>query len=263
MWRCKECQQPEAVINTACMFAASDAQPHLKLLLPPTGNGAEAAIGQLTCLTSLTLYVGRRSIDMAPADSRRTSHWVPQQSRGAAGSAFVPLQLQLLGCNRAASAAGSNGGVPGCNSSAGSSPAMPNTGLQELSLYCSSWLSDDELAAAAAALSDLRSLKVGDNLTSSLSGLSGLRGAGLAAFSACRRLRDISLDGGADLEGQQLVAQLPQIASLTSVELIAGPGVNGSTLAEVQAAFQAKHGRQLSAYGILAAMGDLSLKWCP
>jgi hypothetical protein len=155
----------------------------------------------------------------------------------AARKACVPLQLQLLGCDRAASAVGGDGSVTS------SSAAKRNTGLQELTLRCPNWLSDDELAAAAAALPDLRRLGVmGGN---SLERMRGLTGAGLAAFTSCRRLRDIALPHSADLEAQQLLAQLPRLGALTSVKLRKSVGLDSSTVTELQAAFQAEHGRHL------------------
>jgi hypothetical protein len=208
--------------------------------VPAAGHGAEAFIGQLTLLWSLHIELfSWRRIDA-----------VPQLSCGAAGSEFVLLQpqLQLLGCNAAAGESGGDGGGgPVCSTSAGSKSAKRNMGLQELSLKYSNRLSDDELAAAAAALPDLRRLKVvGSKVSGGMNEVQGFSGAGLAAFTACRRLRDITLACGNDLEGQQLVAHLPRLASLTRVELRRSPGVDGSTIAELQAAFQAKHGRQLS-----------------
>ena len=159
----------------------------------------------------------------------------------------MPLQLQLLGCNRAMSAAGGGDGVPGCSSSADGSPAVVrNMGLQELSLLCPDWLSDAELAAAAAALPDLQRLSIEGCDNMRMNRVDGLSGAGLAAFTACRRLRHIELPHGAELDGQQLVAQLPRLASLTSVKLREGPGVDSSTVTQLQAAFQAQHGRHLS-----------------
>ena len=157
----------------------------------------------------------------------------------------MPLQLQLLGCDRAAHAADGNGSGPGCDGSVGSWPAASrNTSLQELRLSCANWLSDDELAAAAVALPDLRRLSVtgGNNSVDMLRGLSG---AGLAAFTACRRLRHIELPCSAVLEGQQLVTHVPQLTSLTSVWLTKSPQVDSSTATELQAAFRAKHGRHL------------------
>lgn len=101
------------------------------------GYGAEAAIGRLTCLTSLHLSVDRR--EDSPGNT---------------------LQLQLLGCGGAAG--GSEGGATGHSSSVrGGTSARRSMGLQELSLECTGQLSDDELAAAAAALPDLRRLEVG------------------------------------------------------------------------------------------------------
>ena len=168
----------------------------------------------------------------------------PQLSCGAAGRASAPLHLQLLGCDAAAGAAGSSGRVSGCSTDDGGGPAARrNTGLLELGLHCPTWLSDNELAAAAAALPDLRQLKLagGNNLDQ----LQGLSGAGLAAFTACRRLRDIELPYSADLKGQQLVAQLPRLASLNSVKLRNSPGVGSTSVDEVQAAFQAENSRHL------------------
>jgi hypothetical protein len=101
------------------------------VLLPIAGCGVEAAIGQLTRLTRLRLSIHRQRIDTAPADDLGTLQRAPQLSCGAAGSAYVPLQLQLLGCNRVASAADGNSGVTGCNGSVSSSPvASRNMGLQ-------------------------------------------------------------------------------------------------------------------------------------
>jgi hypothetical protein len=139
------------------------------------GCGAEGFIGQLTRLTSLHMALNWRRVDTVPqlgcADARR---------------ACVPLQLRLLGCNRAVSAAGGDGSVPGCSGSADGSPAARrNTGLQELSLLCPDWLSDDELAAAAAALPDLRRLSIEGCKNVRLNNVEGLSGAGLAAFSVC------------------------------------------------------------------------------
>ena len=155
----------------------------------------------------------------------------------------MTLQLQLLGCDRAAGAAGSDGSIPGCISSAGGSPASGrNTRLQELILCCRDWLSDDELAAAAAALPDLRRLSIVGCNNNRLNMVEGPSGAGLAALTACRRLRHIELPSSADLKAQQLMAQLPRLASLTSVKLRERPGVGSYTVAQLQAAFQAEQG---------------------
>jgi hypothetical protein len=190
-----------------------------------------AALGQLTRLTGLHLSLDRTRLDTAP-----------RLSGGAAGSAHPQLQLQLLGCSAAASAAGGDGGVPGRHSSEGSGPAAGNTGLQELTLWCDSRLSDDELAAAAGAMPELRRLRLEGGSHSS-NQLRGLSGAGLAAFTACRQLRHLELPHGAELDGQQLVAQLPQLTSLTSVDIRECPGVDNSTVMQLQTAFEAKHGR--------------------
>ena len=114
--------------------------------------------------------------------------------------------------------------------------------MQELSLECMGLLSDDELAAAAAALPDLRLLDI--------NGRSGqdhapLRGSGLVAFSACRRLRNVSLRRFDVLSGTQLVMQVPQIASLASLHIEDCPMVTSSAVEELRAVFQHKHGRDL------------------
>ena len=214
-----------------------------KVLLPAAGCGIEAAIGQLTRLTRLDLSVHRQRIDMVPADGPCTLPHGPQLSCGAAGSAYAPLQLQLLGCSRAASAVDGEGGAPGCYSGAGSSsrPAgQRNTGLQELHLHCTEWLTDDELAAAAAALPDLRRLCVtaGTGICGCV--LHGLSGAALAAFSTCRRLRDVALPCSADLNAQQVVAQLAHLTSLTSIKFVRTARLHSNTVMELKAAFQAK-----------------------
>ena len=221
------------------------------MLLPAAGFGAEAAIGQLTRLTSLHLSFHWRATEKAP-----------QLSCKAKFRACAPLQLQLLGCDRAVSTAGGDGGGGGadCSSSVGSRPAASrNTGLQELRLSCCNWLSDDELAAAAAAMPDLRRLSVTCN--DSPSQLRGLSGAGLAAFTACRRLRHTELPYCGDLQGQQLVAQLPQLTALTSVRLNKRPELPWTaassysmTVTELQAAFQAEHGRHVQVDIIAASV---------
>jgi hypothetical protein len=188
------------------------------------GCGAEAAIGRLTRLTSLHLSVNRRK------DSPDT-----------------PLQLQLLGCGGAAG--GSEGGASGSgrgSSVCGGTTARGNMGLQELSLECMEQLSDDELAAAAAALPDLRRLEVnGGYCGQNHLLLQGLVGSGLAAFGACRRLWSICLRRCEVLEGQQLVAQLPRFSNLASVLISDCPGVDSSIVGELQAAFRCQHGRKL------------------
>jgi hypothetical protein len=216
-----------------------------KVLLPAAGCSVEAAIGQLTRLTRLDLSVHRQRSDMVPADGPCTLPHGPQLSCGAAGSAYAPLQLQLLGCNGAASAVDGEGGAPGCYSGAGSSrPAgQRNTGLQELHLHCTKWLTDDELAAAAAALPDLRRLSVTAGIGNSACVLHGLSGAALAAFSACRRLRDVTLPYRfecADLNARQVVAQLAHLTSLTSIKFARTARVHSNTEMELKAAFRAK-----------------------
>lgn len=219
------------------------------MLLPAAGCGAEAAIGQLTRLTRLDLSIHRQRIDMAPADGPGTPQRAPQLSCGAvSSSAYVPLQVQLLGCGRLASAADGSVGVPDCHSSVGSKPtAQRNTGLQELDFQCTSWLTDDELAAVAAALPDLRQLSVVGGGRSVVGGgrmeefeLRGLTGAGLAAFTACRRLRDIRLPYSVDLDGQQLVAQLARLTSLTSIDFTQSYKMGSSAATELRAMFQAE-----------------------
>jgi hypothetical protein len=187
------------------------------------GCGAEAAIGQLTFLTSLHLSVDRRK------DSPGTT-----------------LQLQLLGCGGASSS--SEGGAT-CRSSnvCGGTSARSSMGLQELSLECMGHLSDDELAAAATPLPDLRRLEVNGYFGQPHLLLRGLVGTGLAAFSACRRLRDISLRRCEVLEGQLLVTHLPQISSLASVFISDCPDVNSRDVGELQAAFRHQYSRHLQA----------------
>lgn len=185
------------------------------------GCGAEAAIGQLTRLTSLHLSVDQRE------DSPDTT-----------------LQLQLLGCS--GPAGGSEGGATGHSSNVHGGPsARSSDGLQELSLECFGQLSDDELAAAAAALPDLRRLEVDGYYITEYKPLRGLVGSGLAAFSACRRLRDLSLLRCEMMEGQQLVMQLPRISSLASVLILDGTRVSNSDVKELQTAFKHEHGRSL------------------
>ena len=179
-------------------------------------------------------------MDMAPADGPGTPQHGPQLSCGAASPAYVPLQLQLLGCDRAMSAVDGNGGMPECRNGGSRPAAQRNMGLQELCFSCTSWLTDDELAAAAAALPDLRELSVMGGGRMYAFDLHGLTGAGLAAFTACRRLRDIRLPYSADLDGQQLVAQLARLTSLTSIDFTQSYKMGSSARGELRAMFQAE-----------------------
>ena len=185
------------------------------------GCGAEAAIGQLTRLTSLHLSIDR---------GRRDVHFrkpLPEP----------PLQLQLLGCSAHADNAGGSGG--GRLALSGR-----NTSLQELMLEFSGHLCDDELAAAAAALPDLRRLRLGDS-PSAMIPVCGLRGVGLAAFSTCRRLRDISLEFCPELDPQQIATLLPDMRALASLNLEKCPRLDSSSVRKLQVAFRAKQGRTL------------------
>jgi hypothetical protein len=118
------------------------------MMLPCAGCGAEAANGQPTRLTSLHMSVGwigaRPHRHVLPEEM---PHSMQRLTRQRLELACVPLHLQRLG---------------GSNSSNGSSglAAGRNTSLQDLPLECMGQLSDDELAVAASALSDLRRLKV-------------------------------------------------------------------------------------------------------
>jgi hypothetical protein len=182
------------------------------------GYGVEAAIGKLTRLTSLHLRLENRS----PG---------------------TPLQLQLLGCGRAASSSDSGGSSSGRSSDVcGGTTARSSVGLQELSLECRVLLSDDELAVAAAALPDLRLLDLDGH---SRRDDAPQCGSGLAAFSACRRLRNVSLRRFGDLEGMLLVMQVPQIASLASLHIEHCRTVTSSVVTELQAEFRQEHGRNL------------------
>ena len=194
-----------------------------KVQLLTAGRGAEAAIGQLTCLTSLHLSVRK--------DRTR----------------YIPLQLQLLGCGGAASEAAGGLGVSSCRSEGSrtrsNTATRCNRGLLELTVECIGQLSDDELAAAATALPDLRRLEVLGVATSNP--LRGLHGSGLAAFRTCRQLQSILLRHCPTIERQQLAAQLPQIGSLASLQVEYCRRVGSSAVRELKAAFQGKQGRQL------------------
>ena len=209
------------------------------------GCGAEAAIGQLTCLTSLHMSVERKRSpwyqDVPPDEM---PHSLQRLTRSCSMSAAVPLQLQQLGCSGALHRAGGSRRNSSSSGAAAAGSTVRNTGLQELSLECIGALSDDELAAAAGAMPDLRRLEVaGSEFAQNM--LVGLYGARLAEFSACRRLRDLSLRNGPNLDGQELVRQLPQLGSLASLKVRGSPWVKGNAVRELAAAFQAEHGRRL------------------
>jgi hypothetical protein len=163
-----------------------------------------------------------------------------QLSCGADGSgAYVPLQLQLLGCGRAASTA--DGSVSRCHSGAGSKLDVKcNTGIQELRIQTTNWLSDNELTAVAAALPDLRRPDL-VAIERSQNGLYDSTGAGMAAFSACQRLRDMVLPCSIDLDAQRLLAQLARLTSLTSIYFSLGNRMDDdSAVMKLQAALQAE-----------------------
>jgi hypothetical protein len=194
--------------------------------VPAAGCGTGAAIGRLTQLTSLELSVGASP----PVQGFHTEQ---QMQRWLDGNQRAPLQLQLLGCGGAASAAGA------------SSAAPRNTGLQELTLQPTVRLSYGEVAAAAAALPALRRLDIEGRGPQDGRGVPGFSGAGLAAYTACRRLRDVSLTSCSQLEGPQLLEHLPNIEGLASLQLRDTPRVGDDAEEELQAAFQARHGRRL------------------
>ena len=217
--------------------------------LSATGRGAEAAIGQLTRLTSLHMSIDRTQrppYQNMPPEERR--HALRRLARQRSMLTAVPLQLQQLGCSGAPRGAGgsqrnSSSGSGSRGLAAGSTAR--NTGLQELTLDCKGHLLDVELAAAAGAVPDLRRLKVSGS-GSVDERVVGLYGARLAAFSAYRRLREISLWHGPHMNARQLVRQLPRIGSLASLQVRDCPLlVQGDALVQLQAAFQAEHGRQL------------------
>lgn len=209
-----------------------------KKLLHTVGCGAEAAIGELTRLTRLDLSIVR-------AQDRAVQPLPTSICNVASGPEPPELQLQLLGCSAAAETAGIPPDASSCDGSiGGGSFVRRNTGLQDLNLVCKGWLSDGELAAAAAALPDLRQLSVSAGAQRTPQ-LRGLFGAGLAAFSVCRRMQCLSLWGCIDLEAQQLVAQLPQLRALASLYLSECPRLSGDSVEKCQAAFQAENLRHL------------------
>ena len=218
---------------------------HIRRPILTTGCGAEAAIGQLTRLTSLHMSIDR-SIPYRNVPPGGMPHGLQRLTRQQRNMHGVPLQLQHLGCSETPHIAGGSrrSSSNGSGGSAADSTSR-NTSLQELSLECMGPLSDDELSAAARAMPDLRRLDVVGCICGQYA-LAGLFGARLAAFSACRRLRDISLRNAPNLDGRQLVRQLLQICSLASLQVRDCPGVNSKAVGELQAAFQAEHGRHLS-----------------
>ena len=199
------------------------------------GCGAEASIGQLTRLTSLLLSVDRR---LSP---RLSAHW----STSSTCNGDRRLQLQLLGGSGSGSDA-SNGSHGGNRSCPAGMAASGNTSLQELTLEWEPPLLDDELAAAAVALPDLRQLALRPS-RDACPGLWGFKGAGLEAFGACHRLRDISLYQCNDVEGQQLVTHVPQISSHARLQLtnLMRPMVSDRDAQRLREAFHLKHGRHL------------------
>jgi hypothetical protein len=195
------------------------------------GYYAELAIGQLTRLTSLHMSLDRDRLSFHNKELP-----LPQYPD------YPPMQLHLLGCS--AKADDASNPTSSCGGGGGIVMAGRNTSLQELSLECVTQLCDEELAAAAVALPDLRRLMV---CTATRFGkpLPGLRGSGLAAFSSCRRLRDVSIDSCAELQFQQLAAQLPALGALASLHLKKCPRVDGGSVRRLQAAFRVRHQRTL------------------
>lgn len=215
----------------------------LMRMLHVAGYGTEAAIGQLTCLTKLQMSV----------DRDRASRSTGKQVREAANmhGCRSPLQLQLLGGGSDEAASGNCEDVTGASSCSGSSGggraagASRNTRLQDLSIECSGGLTDDEVAAAAGALPDLRQLEVIASPGQPADVAASLHGCGLATLSTCHRLQHFRLSVCANLDGRELAAHLPSIGSVVKLQLARCPGVDDSNIRELQAAFWAKHGRQL------------------
>ena len=126
------------------------------------------------------MTVSRKGAGVPPESPCSTGLQTPLVSRDVASSASAPLQLQLLGCagvgaENGSSVSGSSGGGAG-----GGAGAARNTGLQDLALVCDGDLSDEELAAAAAALPNLRRLDVAEGVdflrvVEALPGLSGMQ----------------------------------------------------------------------------------------
>jgi hypothetical protein len=117
---------------------------------------AEAAIGQLTRLTSLHLSYHRHCTRLQrlalPEEMPPSMLPLTWQRHRLAGA---PLQLQLLGCSRAARKAASSTSAQRCSGNGSSNPVADcNTSLQNMELECLGPLSDDELAGAAGALPD-------------------------------------------------------------------------------------------------------------
>ena len=152
----------------------------------------------------------------------------------------LQLQLQLLGGGGAASGIRDDASISG----SGGGGAVRISSLLDVSIESSCGLTDDELVAAAGALPGLSQLKV----IAAPASCHRLRGPGLAALSACRRLSDLGLNRYTQLEGRELAAQLPGIGSLQTLQLTGSASmdrVDDNSIRELQAAFQAKHGRQL------------------
>jgi hypothetical protein len=157
------------------------------------------------------------------------------------------LQLQLLGGGGAAGGVCDDVGASGSGGGSGGGGGE-NPSLQNVVIECSGGLTDKDLAAAAAALPDLRQLELIMTPGEPADCAASLRGPGLAALGACRRLTHLTLNRCMNLEGRELAVQLPSIGSLETLQL-AGCGimrrVDDDSIGELQAAFQAKHGRHL------------------
>lgn len=172
--------------------------------------------------------------------------------RGGGDGAAV-LQLQLLGgCGEAGGVCEDAAGASSSSDSGGGggAGASRNTSLQDVSIECSGALTDDELAAAAGALPDLRKLEVisSPDQPANYNYERGLCGHGLAALSACWRLQVLRLNGCINLDGRELAAQLPSIDGLLTLQLAMRHTMNKVTDDNVQilqAVFQTKHGRHL------------------
>ena len=201
------------------------------------GYGTEAAIGRLTRLTKLHLSV----------DRDRASRCTRKRVREGVGTLERGSALQLLDSSRAAGGVCDDAGVSGGGGGGGSGGSR-NTGLQNVVIECSGGLTDTDLAAAAAALPDLRQLELITIPGEPADWTASLRGAGLVALGACRRLTHLTLNRCINPEGRELAVQLPGIGSLQTLQLIGSTRmdrVDDNSIRELQAAFQAKRGRQL------------------
>lgn len=211
-------------------------------------DGGLAACAAFTGLTSLRLSALRREAPFWAGLPWAPSHFIEWQLRllGAGTSGGSGSGGKGTGCGGGKPCAGGSGAgwKPGAGGGPQGAPLARNTSLQRL-VIDDAFLSDKALTEGLAVLPNLRQLE--------LCACHWLGGGGCAGAAACPRLRSLALTqcNGIDREG---LMHLSAIGSLASLEVVRCNRLRAHTVAALDDAFRAAHGRPLQ-IALLSADG--------